>query len=263
MGLTLSYAQKSGGNSLISGLKPAQPESIYALPSKFLNSMNITPRQMMSTRRQAGFSLIEMIGVLAIIAVLAVIIVPKVFSTIASSRITNAVGSIGAMKSAVAEYAGRYGTIPLTTTNANARVDDLLFSEGLLDGRFIVKIGAPVVASNVATYNRANGVWAGGVVQTGQSRIICQTATAVAPAAANGANFQLTGNTNIPAGSRVISAVIVNATIGEARELSLRIDGDAGSTTVNNALLADGVGRVVYAAPANGVTTVYIYVAAQ
>ena len=39
-------------------------------------------------RSVSGFTLIEMIGVLAIIAILAVIVVPKVFSTIAGSRVT-------------------------------------------------------------------------------------------------------------------------------------------------------------------------------
>ena len=63
--------------------------------------------------RQAGFSLVEMIGVLAIIAILAVVIVPKVFSTIASSRVTNAVGSITSVKTAVSEFAGKYGTLPV------------------------------------------------------------------------------------------------------------------------------------------------------
>lgn len=203
-----------------------------------------------------------MIGVLAIIAVLAVIIVPKVFSTIASARITSAASSVGAIKSAVAEYAGKYGTIPLTTTNAIARLDDLLFTEQLLETRFSVKIGTPAANYAVATYNRTTGVWAGGNAGTAtQSRIICQTANALAPSAAAGANFQLTGTTNIVAGSRVVSAVIYNVTGIEARELSLRIDGEIGSQAT--ATTADNVGKVVYAAPAAGVTTVYIYIAHQ
>jgi len=218
---------------------------------------------MKSPRRQAGFSLIEMIGVLAIIAVLAVIIVPKVFSTIASARITSAASSVGAIKSAVAEYAGKYGTIPLTTTSAVARLDDLLFTEQLLETRFSVKIGTTPANYAVATYTRATDLWAGGNAATAtQSRIICQASTVTAPATAAGTNFQLTGTTNIPAGSRVVSAVIYNVTGIEARELSLRIDGEIGSQTT--ATTADPAGKVVYAAPsAAGLTTVYIYIAHQ
>jgi prepilin-type N-terminal cleavage/methylation domain-containing protein len=217
---------------------------------------------MMSFRRHTGFSLIEMIGVLAIIAVLAVIIVPKVFSTIASARITSTVSTVGTVKSAVAEYAGRYGTIPLTSTNAIARLDDLLFSEQMLETRFSVKIGTPATNSNVATYNRTTNLWAGGNAATAtQSSIICLTATNVAPVAAAGANYYLTGNTPLPVGSRVVSAVIRNVTGIEARELSLRIDGEIGSQTT--AIPADAVGKVVYAAPVAGLTTVYIYIAHQ
>jgi prepilin-type N-terminal cleavage/methylation domain-containing protein len=223
--------------------------------------MNITPRQMMSPRRQAGFSLIEMIGVLAIIAVLAVIIVPKVFSTIASARITSAASSVGAIKSAVAEYAGKYGTIPLTSGSVNNRLDDLLFAEGMLEGRFAVKIGTAPAASASATYTRSTDKWAGGADQSTQSRIVCQTSTTTGPTTAAGTNFQLSGNTNIPAGSRVVSAVLVNVSGNEARELSLRIDGEAFSAT--NATAADGAGKVVYAAPVNSLTTVYIYIAHQ
>jgi len=224
--------------------------------------MKNMPIPVMSQRRQSGFSLVEMIGVLAIIAILAVIIVPKVFSTIASSRITNTASSINAVKSAVAEYAGKYGTIPLTTTNAIARLDDLLFSEQMLETRFSAKIGTVATNYNVATYNRTTDVWAGGNAgTTAQSRIICITsAPATAPSAALGANYRLTGVTNLPASARVVSAVIMGVTANDARELSLRIDGEIGSTALG---AADDIGKVVYATPANGVTNVYIYLAHQ
>lgn len=214
-------------------------------------------------RRQSGFSLVEMIGVLAIIAVLAVIIVPKVFSTIASARITNAASSVGAVKSAIAEFAGKYGTIPLTTNNS--RIDDLLFTDGLMEGRFVVKIGTqpatPLIAG--ATWTRAGGAWTenGGAAQTTQSRVICQTSNPTpAPSAAAGANFRLNGTTNLPAGARVISAVIVNVTGNEARELSLKIDGEAYTAALN---AVDNAGKVAFAAPVAGLTTVYIYIAHQ
>jgi len=224
-----------------------------------------------NTRRLArrslhGFTLIEMIGVLAIIAILAVIVVPKVFSTIAGSRVTSAVASINSMRSAVTEFAGRYGTIPVTT--ANSRIDDLLMTAGMLDTRFSVKIGtqpaSPIVAG--ATWANTTGTWQttnAGTSQATQSRIICSTSTAVAPSTAAGANFRLDGATNLPAGSLVVAAVLVNITGAEARDLSLRIDGDSNSQTV--ATTADNAGKVVYAAPnaATGLTTAYVYLAHQ
>lgn len=204
----------------------------------------------------------EMIGVLAIIAILAVVIVPRVFSTIASSRVTSAIGSINAMKSAVNEFAGRFGAVPVT--NANSRIDDLLLSAGFLDTRFNIKIGTPpanpAIASGTWAYN--NGAWAatGGSNQNTQSRVICLTATNANPG--TGANYRLNGSTNLPTGSRVVSAVIPGVTATDARELSARLDGDALSQAT--ATTPDLAGKVVYAAPnAAGTTTVYVYIAHQ
>lgn len=217
-----------------------------------------------SIRRQSGFSLIEMIGVLAIIAILAVVIVPKVFTTIEGSRITAAVSSISAVRSAVTDFAGKYGTVP--ATNANSRIDDLLLAAGYMDSRFAVKIGTPPANPPVAgaTWTYANGVWAaaGGASQATQSRIIRLTSNVTAPSTANGANYQLDGVTNLPAGSLVVSAVLVNVTGNEAQQLSLKIDGDPYSAA--NATTADSAGKVVYNTPsAAGLTTVYVYLAHQ
>ncbi len=134
-----------------------------------------------------------------------------------------------------------------------------------MEGRYIVKIGTqpnnpPAVG---ATWTRAAGAWtaAGGAAQTTQSRIICLTSTATAPATANGTNYQLNGAVDLPTGSRVISAVLVNVTSNEAREVSMRIDGESATQALG---AADSAGKVVYAAPnAAGLTTVYIYIAHQ
>ncbi len=226
--------------------------------------MKIAPHQSQTAQGHSGFSLVEMIGVLAIIAILAVVIVPKVFSTIASSRITNAAGSVTSLKSTVTEFAGKYGTVP--TTVAASRLDDLFLTAGMLESRFVVKIGTqpanpPLVG---AAWTNAAGTWtaAGGVSQATQSRVISLVSNVTAPSAANGANYQLDGATDLPAGSRVVSAVIVNVLGTEARELSLKLDGDA--YTAATAVLADNAGKVVYAAPNGaGLTTVYIYLAHQ
>jgi len=224
--------------------------------------MKIPSRLMVSPRKLAGFSMVEMIGVLAIIAILAVIIVPKVFSTIASARVTSAASSAVAMKSAIVDYASRYGTLPITNLTPNARFDDLLLAESLIDGRFAVKIGTPQTTAAGATYTRSTGLWAGGASQATQTKLICLASTTAVPSVSLGANYYLNGgNTSLPAGARVVSAVIMGATGTEARELSLRIDGDTATqltpTTVDNA------GKVVYAAPVAGITNVYIYIAHQ
>lgn len=215
-------------------------------------------------RRKSAFSLVEMIGVLAIIAILAVVIVPKVFSTIASSRITSAVGSITSMKTAIADFSGRFGTLPVSG-RTTARLDDLLVTAGFLESRFAVKIGAQPASPPIAggTWARnASGVWAatGGTSQATQSRLVSQTSNTTGPATANGQNFQLDGTNNLPAGSIVVTAVLYNVTANEARELSSRIDGDVATETTN--ATADARGKVVYNA-GTGLKTVYVYLAHQ
>lgn len=226
--------------------------------------MSAPSKILVARNSRGGFSLIEMIGVLAIIAILAAVIVPKVFSTIASSRVTNAVASINTIKSAVTEFSGKYGTIP--TTNGNSRIDDLLVTDGLLDTRFLIKIGNqptnPAIVG--ATWTRSSSNWtsSGGSNQNSQSRIICQTSNTTTPSTANGRNFRLDGTTDLPAQSRVVSAIIPNARISEARELSLRIDGETMSEPDTST--ADNIGRVAYrTANGQGFTTVYVYVAHQ
>ncbi len=213
---------------------------------------------------RAGFSLVEMIGVLAIIAILAVIILPKVFSTIASSRVTNAAASINTMKTAVTDFSGKFGTLPIT--NANSRLDDLFFTAGLIEGRFTTKIGTQPTATPpaAATWTRTGGNWvaAGGASQATQSRLICLASNTTAPSTANGANYRLNGTANLPAGARVVSAVIPGVTGAQARELSTIIDGEA-LTAADNAT-ADTSGKVVYNTPnAQGITNAYIYLVHQ
>ena len=136
-----------------------------------------------SRRRAAGFTMIEMIGVLAIIAILAVIVVPKVFSTIASSRVTSTVASINAARSSLTEFSGKYGMVPLTTNNS--RIDDLLVTAGNLDNRFVVKIGTQPTSTFAtgATWSNATGAWvaAGGSarVSTGSGSSVRTSSTSL------------------------------------------------------------------------------------
>jgi len=226
---------------------------------------SLLPRAACRTKgTRAGFSLIEMIGVLAIIAILVAVVLPKVFSTIASSRVTHAAGSITTIRTAITEFAGKYGTIP--TTSTNSRIDDLLFTGGLLDTRLVLKIGTqpsdPPIAG--ATWSNSSGTWTatGGSSQDSQTRIVCQISNTTAPSTAAGRNFQLNGTTDLPAGARVVASIIQNCTSSEARELSLRIDGEPFSEA--DPTTADSDGRVVYNTPdAAGITDAYVYVVHQ
>lgn len=225
-----------------------------------------TAQRSLRSLRNDGFSMVEMIGVLAIIAILAVVIVPKVFATIGSARVTSTASSINSYKSAVTDFASKYGTLP--TANGRGRFDDLLITSGLSESRFISKLGTPASNTQGAVWaQNAAGVWANNNAnndQSAQSAIICLVSNANPPNTANGANYSLNGTPNLPTSSRVVSARIMQVPVADARELSARIDGDTQSQPIGS-VNPDAVGRVVYAAPnaTTGLTNVYVYIAHQ
>lgn len=209
-----------------------------------------------------GFTLVEMIGVLAIIAILAVVIVPKVFAAISSSRVNSTIVSVDAVKTATTDFIAKYGVLP--TTGGNARFDDLLRTAGFMDERFASKLGLQMdtYAVEGSTWTRnSNGTWTatGGSNQGAQTRIISQTSNTTSPSTATGRNFQLDGATNLPAGSRVVAAMIESVPTSDAYKLSEALDGIAFSSESG----ADSKGKVVYRAPSSGVTDVFIYIVHQ
>ena len=186
---------------------------------------------------RAGFTLIEMVGVLAVIAILAALLVPKIFAAINESRLNNTLGSINTCKTAAIQYFTKNGAFPSTDT---LNFDATLLSEGFLDKVFEVKLSTAADCEVKAT--TATGAGEGGSDGNG--------------------HFDLDGNTatiDVPENASVVQVKIDNVKPEDARELSLRIDGadmSAADTTT-----ADKKGRVAYAAPDAGVTTVYVYLA--
>lgn len=196
-------------------------------------------------RKAQGFTLIEMVGVLAIIAILAAMLVPRIMSAINDSRVANAVGSINTAKTAALGYFGKYGRFAGTNGVAvTAPVVDwdaaVLVPEGFMD--------TPLATS---------------VAQTSQVRLVTALTAADAADVSNAA-FNLDDNTgngaNDAPGQYVIVAYLGNVPIEDAVSINNRIDGQL-DPVIRGSTAENTVGRVKYAAAANGVTDVYVYLA--
>ncbi len=66
-----------------------------------------------SVKQNSAFTLIEMIGVLAIIGILAAVVAPRVIESIRDAKVTSAVASVSAAKTAAIGYYQRYDNFPL------------------------------------------------------------------------------------------------------------------------------------------------------
>jgi len=209
------------------------------------------------TRQNKGFTLIEMIGVLAVIAILAAVLIPKVFEAINNSRINNSAMSCQSVKTAMADHYAKagsfsaeatiYGTnIPVTLPQEN--YDLILLREGFMDKPFAAKIGDGITGTTGTRARAANiGATSPGLNWT--------LGTAVDATETTG--FALSGgNTNVVVGSACLECVITGLNANDAKDLNDRIDGPTLGAAVG---VADLAGRVKYAAPGTGSTTVYVY----
>jgi type II secretory pathway pseudopilin PulG len=221
------------------------------------------------SRKAAAFTLIEMIGVLAVIAILAAVLIPKVFEAINNSRINNAAMSCQTAKTSIADHYAKWGSLPfdggaappaaltIAAGAAYANYDKLLVGEQFLDKPLATKISAPNDTGIKGTLSGTPGTRVDLVNITGNA-----VGTAVTGTDETYFDLGLTGTVdagkNDVLGSYSVVAVLPAVAISDARDLSLRVDGDSMSTTVANAANSDLVGRVKYAG-GGATTTVYVY----
>jgi prepilin-type N-terminal cleavage/methylation domain-containing protein len=241
------------------------------------------------SRPQAGFTLVEILTVAAIITFLVGITIAGLAKGTENGRASAVAGAISQIKGAVKQFADDHGgVVPITdSTSATAIptsgatfggasatalskaiiLDTVLLTERTADRAVQLPAGPNPLPVNPAA---ADVLWDVTLQRfrmnpdavptrdyTLCNRLECQTVTATSPETALGSNFLLDGVNNLPAGRRVVSAVIPGCPASLAQRISQKLDGDRFST---NETTMDRQGAVVYNTPVNGVTDVYIYV---
>ncbi|NUQ66353.1 MAG: prepilin-type N-terminal cleavage/methylation domain-containing protein [Pirellulales bacterium] len=241
------------------------------------------------SRREAGFTLVEILTVAAIITFLVGITIAGLTKGTENGRASAVAGAISQIKGAVKQFADEHGgVVPITDSTTATAIPT---SGTTLSGSTATVLSRAIILDTVLlterTADRAVQLPAGpnprpvnptaadilwdpalqrfrmnpDAVPTRDyslcNRLECQAVTATSPETALGSNFMLDGVNGLPAGRRVVAAIIPGCPASLALRISEKLDGERFST---NETTLDRQGAVVYNTPSNGVTDVYIYI---
>ncbi|MFT5467002.1 MAG: prepilin-type N-terminal cleavage/methylation domain-containing protein [Verrucomicrobiales bacterium] len=207
-----------------------------------------------------GFTLVEMIGVLAVVAILSAMLIPKIFETINTARVSGAASGIQTVKTAVANHYSKYGSFvdstgtlfdPATDLTANLDADNfdtsVLLAEGMLERRFAVKIGDQLATNRV------------------RIRTVDVAADPAVDITSASASYDLDGVGTVTTsdGALVCECIITGCSAADARDIKQNIDGSdiTGLLVLPDIGAEATLGRVKYPAiPAGATGDVLIYV---
>jgi prepilin-type N-terminal cleavage/methylation domain-containing protein len=237
-----------------------------------------------------GFTLLELALVLGIVAVLVSVLLPKGLDALRNARVQQVAKTVDTLKTALVSYLtlpGGNGSIPRTegtgipTSGAAltaasdtakgdaARLDTVLLTSGVLEKPLNLRMGNQVYTSTGPGNDVAWSQSALAFLMTPDAapsrdwsavtRVEARSSTpGLAPSTALGANFRPDGVNDLKANLVVAYLVIPNTPAKDAFDLALQLNG-AQLAPLEGA--ACDIGQVAYAAPANGVTDVYILLA--
>lgn len=207
----------------------------------------------MKTSQKSAFTLIEMIGVLAIIGILAAVVAPRVIESIRDAKVTSAVASVSAAKTAAIGYYQRYDNFPLDTETVATGVLDYKSDPtnptaytppvGALDFGDVLVRQAQLLEQEKAPIGRPNEIvtHAIGCATVGTALIGGATYTGdIASMRFKSAGF----------GTRIVYYFMPNLTLQEAAALASKVNGPFTSDAVSDQAFVDasiagsGIGTV-------------------
>ena len=217
-----------------------------------------------------------MIGVLAIIGILAAVVAPRVIESIRDAKVTSAISSVNAAKTAVLNYYQRYDRIPLdgTVTPSNNRpgassapittstLGDILYYQELL----IEELKTPIGEADTAK------IFAIGCTTTANGAGLCDAGNSSGAAYSNDEKFSFKSAGNA---TRVAYYYIPNLTKQEAAALGTKVNGPfpvtvqgeddiIGASTIGTAInKIEGANCWFSEEATDGTHDAYLYVAHQ
>lgn len=203
-------------------------------------------------RPTAGFTLVELIGVLAVIAVLSAMLVPQVLGIMSRSRVLDTVGSYGSIKAGAITYAAKHGLIGDAAGGAldvgSAPPEALNWDGEVL---FKLRLIDELFRSRIST--------------SASVRVRATEPAATAPDGSNSA-YNLLGAAvpanQVSGAKHLVEVRLVDVQLDDARELNRHLDGTS-EELGESAAGTDLRGRVKYdfsASPVPGMGDVYLYV---
>ena len=245
-----------------------------------------------NTRRQPqGYSLLELVLALAIVSVLVGLLLPKGLDALRNARIQQVAKTVDTLKAALTDYLampGGSGSLPRTAGTGvpcsgaalsgatdiakgnGARLDSILLAVGKLERPLGLRMGSQLYASSGTGNEMTWSQSAQAFIMTpdaaplrnwsGVTRVEARSSSPGSlPSVALGANFRLDGVTDLAANLVVAYLVIPGCPAKDALDLATQLNTPQ-FAPVSGAACDTGI--VAYAAPTNGLTDVYVYLAA-